>query len=514
MNGAESVVRTMMAGGIDVCFANPGTSELHFVAALDQVGGIKCVLCLFEGVTTGAADGYARMTGRPAATMMHLGPGLANGLANLHNAKRARTPLLNIVGDHARDHVKLDAPLTSDVEGVARPFSDWVRTCREPAGVSTDTAEAIAACQGPPGQIATLILPTDIAWSDAQEPVGIQTRPARPTVADESIEAIAGVLARGEPSLFYVTGQAVSAEGLDLLARITAATGADMLTPINNPRIERGAGRHAIERLYYPVDPALERLAPYRHIVFLETVEPVAFFAYPGKPGRLVPDGASLHRLTTPGEDSVDALTRLADRVGAPSRVDASPLDPGPRPDGELTSENIAAVLQHTIPENAVVCDESLTTGRGFFPATHVARPHTWLQITGGAIGQGPPLATGAAVGSPDRPVLALQADGSAMYTMQALWTQARENLDVTTVIFANHQYRILGGELRNIGVDMPGEIARSMIDLDKPKIDWVSLAKGMGVEAVRTDDAAGLADLIRTGTSQKGPFLIEASVV
>ena len=167
MNGAESLVRTLVAGGVDVCFSNPGTSEMHFVAALDRVEGMRCVLGLFEGVVTGAADGYFRMKGTPASTLLHLGPGLANGLANLHNAKKANSGIVNIVGQHATHHIGYNAPLTSDIEGLARPMSAWVRTSPDAKSVSADGAAAIAAARSAPPQIATLILPADTAWNEA-----------------------------------------------------------------------------------------------------------------------------------------------------------------------------------------------------------------------------------------------------------------------------------------------------------------------------------------------------------
>ncbi len=514
MNGAESLVRTLIKSGIEVCFANPGTSELHFVSALDKVGGIKCILCLFEGVTTAAADGYARMTGKPAATMMHLGPGLANGLANLHNAKRARVPLLNIVGDHARDHLVHDAPLTSDVEAVARPFSAWVKTASSPDRISSDAAAAVSAALNPPGQVATLILPADIAWNEAQEPVGLVQTPSPGAVDDQRIAEIKAVLDRGEPTLFYVTGQAVTEVGLQALSRITQATGADMLTPINNARLERGAGRVPIERLFYPVDMAVERLSGYKHIVLVETREPAAFFGYPGKPSLLAPKDCEFHTLSTPGEQTIDALEELAKRLGAQNSAPVtSPFDPGNVPDGSITPDTFGAVLRAVVPENAIICDESLTSGRALFPSTHTASPHTWLQLTGGAIGIGLPLAVGAAVACPDRPVISLQADGSGMYTLQALWTQARENLNITTVILANRGYQILRGELKNIGIPEPGPIAAGMIDVDNPVIDWVSLAQGMGVEAVRTGDTRELFDLVQSSVKRPRPFLIEAQL-
>jgi acetolactate synthase-1/2/3 large subunit len=512
MNGAESLVRTLTACGVEVCFANPGTSEMHLLAALDGGGGPRCVLGLFEGVVTGAADGYARMAGKPAATLLHLGPGLANGLANIHNARRARSPMLNIVGEHGTAHQGLQSPLETDIEAVAAPFSDWVHSIATAADVGPDTARAIATARSAPGRIATLIVPADAAWSEGgvavNEPPAI-TAPA--TVADEDVAAIAGVLRRGEPTLLFMTGAALNERGLAVAGRIAAATGAVALAQMSNRRIERGAGRVPVDRLRYPVDQAQDQLARFRHVVLVGTREPTAFFAYPGKPSLLAPQGCAVHTLARPQDDLVDALERLADRVGAPRESPVAPFEPPPAPTGRLSGDKIAAALAGALPEGAIVADESVSVGRNFFATTRNARPHSWLQVTGGAIGCGLPLATGAAVACPDRPVVCLEADGSAMYTLQALWTQAREGLNVTTVILSNHSYAILLGEMRNVGVEQPGPIGRDMMTLDRPALDWPSLARGLGVEAAATDDAEQFTRLLAQGLATPGPFLIEA---
>jgi acetolactate synthase-1/2/3 large subunit len=514
MNGAESLVETLVAGGVEVCFTNPGTSEMHFVAALDSVPGIRCVLCLFEGGATGAADGYARMAEKPAATLLHLGPGLGNGIANLHNARRARSPIVNIIGDHATYHLQHDAPLTSDIEGLARVVSAWVRTTPDAAAVGSDAAEAIAVAAAAPGRIATLILPADAAWTEGGKVARAKPVAAAKKVADSAIAAAAQILRAGKEAMLMLGGRALRQDGLDWAGAITVKTGARLMAQGSNARVERGAGRVPVERVPYPVDQALAVLKDVRHLVLVGASAPVAFFAYPGKPGRLIPEDCQVHVLATPEDDLTGTLAALADSVGA--KKSAAPRQAATRPDlptGAITLDSIAASLGALLPENAVVCDESVTTGRGFFPSTRGAAPHDWLQITGGAIGLGIPLATGAAVAVPDRKVINLEADGSGMYTLQALWTQARERLDVLTVIWANRSYAILRGELANVGARNPGRKALDMLSLDNPALDWVSLAKGLGVEGKRVTTIDAFADAFRAALKMHGPFLIEVAI-
>ncbi|KZD07781.1 acetolactate synthase large subunit [Oceanibaculum pacificum] len=510
MNGAESLVRTLKAGGVDVCFTNPGTSEMHFVAALDRVDGVRCVLCLFEGVATGAADGYARMADKPASTLLHLGPGLGNGIANLHNAKKARSPMVNIVGEHATYHVKYDAPLTADIEGTARPYSNWVKTAKTAAGIADDTVEAIVAARTAPGGIATLIAPADTTW---EEGAGIAETPAIPErakVDDKAIAEVARILKSGETAVILLGDKAVRAAPLEAAARIAEKTGARILGETSNARMERGAGRVAIERLPYPVDQALAVLADVKHLILIGSRDPVAFFAYPGKPSRIAPEGCNIVTLATPADDQGEALERLAQAVGANRTLTIPGRERPGLPTGALTPETIGAVIGALLPENAIVCDEGVTTGRKFFPLTHAAGPMDWLQLSGGAIGVGIPMATGAAVACPDRKVVSLQADGSAMYTVQGLWTQAREKLDVVTLIFSNRSYNILRGELANVGANNPGPKALNMLSLADPDIGWVNLARGLGVEAMRAETAEELADKFKACLKAKGPHLIE----
>ena len=514
MNGAESLVRTLLASEVDVCFANPGTSEMHFVAALDRVDGMRCILALFEGVATGAADGYARMTDKPASTLLHLGPGLGNAIANIHNAKKAASPMVNVVGEHATYHIEHDAPLTADIEGLARPVSHWVHTSRSAMDVAADGAKAVAVAREYPGQIATLILPANTAWDEGSGPAPIVDITAQAKVEAAAVTNAASILRSGASVAIVMTGHAVRKEGLTTAGRIAAATGAKLFAQGSNARIERGAGRVPINRIPFVVDQALELLAPYEHIILVGAKPPVAFFAYPGKPSILTPDGCQLHQLATLEHDCVHALHWLADEVGANKHEPVVQQAGRPQvPTGALTKDSIAAVIGAMLPEQAIVADESVTTGRGFFTLTAGAPPHCWMNNMGGSIGLGMPLATGAAVACPDRKVVCLSGDGSGMYTVQALWTQAREGLDVTTIIFANRDYEILKGELGRVGASNPGPKAIDMLTLDRPTLDWVQMANGMGVEAKRVESAEEFAKALAAGLAVQGPYLIEVVI-
>ena len=514
MNGAESLVRTLVAGGVNVCFANPGTSEMHFVAALDRVEGMRCVLGLFEGVVTGAADGYFRMKGMPASPLLHLGPGLANGLANLHNAKKANSGIVNIVGQHATYHIAYNAPLTSDIEGLARPMSAWVRTSPDAKSVAKDGAAAIAAAKSSPPQIATLILPADTAWNEADGIAEVAPESQRANYSAQAVDVAAKALRGGEQTLLLLTGSALTERGLALAAQIAGKTGCKVMGQTYNPRMARGRGRFSIDRIPYVIEQALPILKDLRHIILVETNDPVAFFAYPNKPSLLKPEGCEVHRMTSGGENSVAALEALASAVGAkPVDVKPQAMVDLAKPTGALTHASIAQAIALAIPENAIVVDASITTGRSFFPPTAAAAPHDWLQNMGGSIGFSPPVSTGAAVACPDRKVICMVGDGSAMYTLQALWTQAREGLNVVTIVFANRIYQILRGEFDGVGAGQPGQRAQDMLKIDRPTLDWVALAKGMGVpgRAVATADefVKALAEAMR----EQGPRLIEVQM-
>ena len=514
MNGAESLVRTLVGGGVNVCFANPGTSEMHFVAALDRVDGMRCVLGLFEGVVTGAADGYARMSERPAATLLHLGPGLANGLANIHNANKASSPMVNIVGDHATYHRKYDAPLTSDIEGLARPSSHWVKTSPDAKSIAVDGAAAIAAARHLPGQIATLILPADTAWNEGSGPAEVAPLAPPKPVSQEAVAEAAKALRSGEPCLILVTGRALRQQGLDLAGKIAAKTAARLIAQGSNARTQRGRGRVFLERVPYVVDQATKVLAGVKHIILVGAKMPVAFFAYPHKPSLLAPPDAQGHLLARLDEDMIGALDALAEEVGARSTQAPVVNDPPPtKAIGRITPEALGASLGALLPENAIIVDEAVTTGRGFFAPTRSAAPHDWLSNMGGSIGLGMPLSTGAAVACPDRKVITLEGDGSAMYTVQALWTQAREGLDVTTLLFSNRSYAILRGELANVGAGNPGRKALDMLDLGSPDLDFVTLAKGMGVPGARVTTMEEFNYRLAEGIAAPGPFLIEVAL-
>ena len=513
MNGAESVVRTLTAGGVDVCFANPGTSEMALVAALDHNPGMRCILGLFEGVVTGAADGYARMARMPVATLLHCGPGLANGLANLHNAKCARSPIVNIVGDHATYHRSFNPPLAADVEATARPYSHWVRTAQSAQTIGHDTAMAIEAANAWPGQAATLIVPADVAWTEGASVRTIRHDSAPASVPEHSIDRVVEILKSGDPAALLLAGEGALEGGLKHADRIARASGVRLLGQMFNARIARGRNMPAIVPVPYAVDQALTELGGLKHLILAGGPAPVAFFAYPGRPSSLVPEGCEVTVLAGENENVVEALEAVSSEFGQDTPTIEEPCPGLTLATGAITPDGIAQSLGVLLPDGAVVVDESLTSGINLFPLTRHAAPHDWLQLTGGAIGIGIPLATGASVACPDRRVICLQADGSGMYTVQGLWTQARERLNVTTVIYANEAYAILKQELANLGVAEPGRNASDMMDLGRPALDWVQLARGMGVEAERVTSAERFNDVFRASLNKQGPFLIEAAI-
>ncbi len=514
MKGAEALLRTLVGGGVDVCFTNPGTSEMQFVAALDRVPGMRAVLTLFEGVATGAADGYARMAGRPAATLLHLGPGLANGLANLHNASRAEVPIVNIVGEHATSHLQYDAPLTSDIAGYARQVSAWIRTPQQVQAIASDTADAIVAARQPPGRIATLITPADCTWDECEGPVSVPAAAAPARVEEAAIAEVATVLRSGEPALLLLRGAALRAGALADAGRIAAHCRARMLCTTFFARLARGAGRVPVERLPYRIDQAVQALHGVRHLVLVGAKPPVSFFAYPDAPSWLTPPGALIHTLAGTEHDLEDALARLAEAVGAQQPMQVQPSHRPPLPSGPLTPNAIGQAVGALLPEACIVVDEGITAGGPAWPATAGAPPHDWLVLTGGAIGDGMPMATGAAVACPSRRVLNLQADGSAAYTMQALWTQAREQLNVTTILYANRAYRILEMEYLQAGAgQQPGPRASRLMSIGQPDLGWAKLAQGMGVPAVRVETADEFNSALSSFLREPGPNLIEAVI-
>lgn len=514
MNGAEVLLRSLVNSGVEVCFTNPGTSEMQFVAAMDRAEGMRSILVLFEGVASGAADGYGRMAGRPASTLFHLGPGLANGLANLHNAMRARTPIVNVVGDHATYHRQYDAPLTSDIHSYARPVSGWIHSTEDARDIAADTAAAVAAARKPPGSVATLITPADCTWNPAGEPAGPAPVEEPASVDDDRLKTIAAALRKGEPAVILMNGEALLARGLEAASRVANHTGAKLMCDTFTARMERGAGRPPIERLHYFGELAQEQIKGAKHLVLVGSKPPVSFFAYPDAPSWLTPEDCEIHRLAHPGEDAIGALEALAEELGAPRDAASAQEKAVPEPaGGELSADTVAQSVAAYLPEGAIVSDEAATSGLSLGPFTAGAPPHDWLSITGGAIGQGLPVGVGAAVACPDRKVLCLQADGSAMYTLQALWTMARENLDVTVVIYSNREYRILQIELDRVGGGDPGPKAMGMLDIGQPELDFVSLARGMGVEAVRVDSIEAFNKHFASAMAERGPRLIDVPI-
>jgi len=514
-NGAQALLKTLADAGIEVCFTNPGTSEMHFVAALDGEPRLRAVLTLFEGVATGAADGYARMADKPAATLLHLGCGLGNGLANLHNARKGKVPVVNIVGDHATWHVPFDAQLQSDIETVARNVSPgFVRTSRSSAELGRDAADAIAAARGLPGQVATLILPADVSWGEGAEPCPPPLAPQPEAADDATVAAVAAALRSGRRAALLLGGRALREPALVAAARIEAQHGVKLLAEVFPTRLVRGAGLPAVERIAYLAEMAGVQLAELDHLVLVDAKAPVSFFAYPGKPSELVPASCSVHTLATPAQDAVASLDKLAQALGA---AQAQPVlqaarRPG-RPRGRLSAPKVCKAVGHLLPENAIVVDEAITSGLMLGAMTAGAPRHDLLTLTGGAIGQGLPNAVGAAIACPGRPVLALVGDGSAMYTAQALWTMARERLHVTTIVFNNAAYSVLNVELERVGAKQAGPKARAQLDLHAPVLDFARLAQGMGVHAVRVATAEELLQALEYALAHPEPHLIEAMV-
>ncbi len=516
MNGAQALVETLANCGVELCLANPGTSEMHLVEGLDKVPQLRSVLALFEGVCTGAADGYGRMAGKPAATLLHLGPGLANGIANLHNARKAGTPIINLVGNHPQFHMGYDAPLTSDIDTLARNCSSWIKSCSTADTLARDGAEAWAAAMratpGSQGQISTLIIGADAAWGDSPGPASAVPAPRRAPVADSSVEASARALASGEPCVVILEHQAVSDAALEAAGRIRGKTSCRLMTATFPARVDSGAGTVSVERMPYFPEQILASLDGIKHLILVGGQTPASFFAYRNMPSRLVPEGCQVHTLARTEEDAVDALVRLGQALDATdSPVQRLPRSEGGIPQGNsLDNRSMTQVIAATLPEQAIVCTDS-GAGNGMFPYCQGANPHSWLSLTGGSIGQGGPVSTGAALACPNRPVVALLGDGGAGYTIQCLWTQAREQLNVTTVIFANRAYNILNIEYSRLGVENVGATAASLFDIGNPEVDWTAMAASMGVPSARAETPQQLATLLERSYREPGPFLIQA---
>mgnify|MGYP003634084316 FL=1 len=514
-NGAQALMKTLADAGIEVCFSNPGTSEMHFVAALDDEPRMRAVLALFEGVATGAADGYARLADKPAATLLHLGCGLGNGLANLHNARKGRVPVVNIVGDHATYHMPLDAQLQSDIETVARNVSPgFVRTSMRTDDLCRDAVDAVVTARGLPGQVATLILPADVSWGEGATPAA-PPAPMAPAGADaDTVAAIAKLLASGGRTALLLGGRALREPALVAAGRLAARFGVTLLAEVFPTRLERGTGLPPVERIAYLAELAGVQLAQFEHLVLVDAKAPVSFFAYPGKASELVPAGCQVHTLCRPDQDAATSLQALVQKAGAGETLPAlQPASRPARPRGRLSAEKVCKAVGHLLPERAIIVDEAITSGLMLGLMTAGCPRHDLVTLTGGAIGQGLPNAVGAAVACPDRPVIALVGDGTAMYTLQALWTMARENLNVTTIVFNNASYSVLNVELERVGAERIGPKARSQLDIGGPRLDFARLAQGMGVHAVRAETAEDFVRALEYALARPGPHLIDAVV-
>jgi acetolactate synthase-1/2/3 large subunit len=513
-NGASALIRTLVDAGVTTCFTNPGTSEMHFVAALDTVPEMRAVLALFEGVATGAADGYGRMADKPAATLLHLGCGLGNGLANLHNARKGRVPVLNIVGDHATYHVQYDAQLQSDIETVARNVSPWVRTSKSTQDLCKDAAEAIGVCQGPPGQVATLILPADVSWSEGAVPIPPPQITPPSTADDATIAAITQALQGGGKKAILLGGRGLRAPALMVVARIAAKTGTKLFAEVLPTRMERGAGLPPVERLAYMAELASVQLTGLDHLILVDTKAPVSFFAYPGKKSYLVPEGCQLHTLASFTQDVLGTLEKLSTEVGAGQTTPVLQASKRPGlPRGKFTADKVCKSIGELMPAGAIIVDEAITSGLMLTMYTAGAPQHDLITLSGGSIGFGLPNAIGAAIACPDRKVIALAGDGSAMYTIQALWTMAREKLDVISIVFNNRAYAVLNVELQRVRASGAGDKARAQLDLKNPPLDFVQLGQSMGVASRRASTTEEFLVAFEHALRTPGPHLIEAIV-
>ncbi len=512
MTGAQALVATLADNGVAACFANPGTSEMHLVTALDGEPRIRSVLCLFEGVATGAADGYARVSGVPAMTLLHLGAGYLNAGANIHNAGRANTPMINVIGDHAVPHLEYDAPLTSDIISLAKPNSRWIKSADTVAETGKLASEAFSASFGPkPGPV-SLLLPADSAWLEGGETGDVVTPPSLNMVSEETIAAAADAISAAENPVLIINGTALTEAGLAAAARLKAA-GLRVMTDTFYGKMRRGAGVYAPERMQYFAEAAMEDLDGSDLMLLAGTSAPVAFFSYPGKPSLLVPEGCDVFDLGDATTDSAATLSALADHMQAETAAAPQTLIQPDLPTGDLTAKAVGQSLARHMPENALVSDDGVSNGLLSYLPTANAPAHDWMMLTGGAIGQGMPLALGAAIAAPDRKVICLSGDGAGMYTNQALWSMAREGADVTTIVFVNHSYRILNIELYRTGAGNPGPTAKDMLSIGGPDIDWVALSTSMGVPAVEATTAEDFDKALAEAIAADGPRLIAAVV-
>ncbi|MEP7004693.1 MAG: acetolactate synthase large subunit [Sphingomonas bacterium] len=514
-NGAVALLKALRTGGARICFANPGTTELTLVDALAEVPEIRSVLALFEGVCTGAADGFARVSGEVPLTLLHLGPGFANGIANLHNARRAHSGIVNLIGDHASWHLPYDAPLTSDIESLATPVSIAVIRMRDTAQISVDAIRALEAAAGTPGGPVTMIVPTDIVDAKVESGAVPSPAPPRPRAVDAArIEDAAAIAAKAGDLILLLGGDALAEAGQRAAAAIVAKVGGRVLMEPYPAIVALGGDLPPIERQAYFPDDVIRQMGD-AYVILAGARAPISYFGYEGYPSQLVRDDR-LFCLSTLEDDGPAALELLAANLGS---MPVEPVETGSAtteastPDTPLSPGIITAALIERLPENAIISLEGSTLGGPWLRQAHQARRHRVMTNTGGAIGQGLPCAVGAALAAPASRVVSLQSDGSAHYTLQALWTMAREKLRVTIILAANHRYGILQTELDRVEAPLEDPVIASLTRLDNPRADWVALAAGYGVDAVRVTNAGELNAALERGLSLDGPLLIQAEL-
>ncbi|TYT74259.1 acetolactate synthase large subunit [Desulfobotulus mexicanus] len=509
MNASEFLFKSFAHAGITTCYANPGTTEMPLVEAFDRVKGIRPVLCLFEGVATGAADGQARMTGKPGLTLLHLGPGFANGIANLHNARRAKSPIINLIGDHATWHRGANAPLTMPVEKLAASLPGWVRYAGRTRTLGADLLSCYEAAMS--GGIASLVLPHDLQAMEMNNLPEELSYHAYYKENQQTLESAADMLKNAKNAALLLGGSALGVEGLKAAAAICGKTGASLFMETFAARMERGKDIPAPERIPYFPEAAIERLKDFDTIILAGMDAPVAFFGYPGIPGQILRPGHHTLQIAKSEDDAANSLKTLAKILAANAGdiiTQGSPLfdaDPGE----QLDMVSLGIILASMQPENAIVVDEGISSGIFYNYYATGASAHTSLSITGGAIGFGMPCAIGASMACPERPVIGLQADGSAMYTFQALWTQAREKLPITTILCENGGYNILDIEMSRAGISSPGPMAASLTKFKNPSIGWVGLAESMGVPAEEVHTASQLQQALSHRNFMDGPKVI-----
>lgn len=510
LTGAECLIDSLVNSGVGPFFTNPGTSELHAVSAIDRSTKARGILCLFEGVATGAGDGYGRIARHPAGVLLHLGPGLANGMANLHNARQAGTPMVVVVGEHGAKHLAYDSPLKSDLGSLPPFYSKQTVRLHVGDDIGRLARDLVTATCTPPTGIATIIAGADVMWSEAQArpftDAGVR-RKVEPSSAD--IRNAVSMLRSGFPAAIVLGGSALSSKGMQLASAIAQATGSTLLSETFNARHTRGAGLPVVQRIPYFPELAIPFLSKFARLVLIGAKKPTSFFASPVHPSDLVGPGCEVSGFD-PQADPLDVLQAIAGEVAARSQASVAAREVLPLHSGNLTPAAIWAALNNFMPEGSIVSDEAGMSSRGADEAMSVAAQHDWLNLTGGSIGQALAVAAGAAVARPGSKVFAMQGDGGGLYTPQALWTQAREKLDVINVILNNGRYGILDYEAKRHGMSL-GQKGAALFDLGSPTVDWVSLSQGFGVRAAAASTAEEFNTLLRDAVSTPGPSLIEA---